>query len=86
MLQMLLHTKWFFIQIPIIHDKISSQKLLSNITYQTLVQQLAFGELKVTWDDKICLVTPRKCHQKIYQSDVTYDMTPIHCLVSRYGC
>ena len=32
-------------------------------------------ELEVHWDDSICKLIHKKCHKKIYHSDIKYHMT-----------
>jgi hypothetical protein len=69
MLRVLSLTKWFFIQIEIIHDNISSQ----------VVDKRRYGFGK--WmnssviHNNICSLSHKKCHPKNYSSGIKYHVT-----------
>ena len=69
MLQLLSLTKWFFNQISVIHDNISSQVVDK--------RRDGFGQHMNTsiTHDNICEVIHKKCHPKSYHSNIKYHMT-----------
>jgi hypothetical protein len=69
MLQLLSLTKWFIIQIWVIHDNISSQ--VTNKRRQGFEQWM---NSSIT-NDNICWLIHKKCHPKSYHSDIKYHMT-----------
>ena len=68
-LQLLSLTKWFCIQISIIHDNISSQ-----VAHKEKVGFLGQWMNSSIIHDTNCSLIHKKCHLKSYHSDIDYHM------------